>query len=78
MRWSFTCGNIFNNGKMLHSSTLHTSDMKYKYMKSTKVLMPSLLAFVACEGKKVKVTIQSFLLQLSRRVYFVTYLATFK
>ena len=63
---------------MLHSSTLHTSDMKYKYMKSTKVLMPSLLAFVACEGKKVKVAIQSFLLQLSRRVYFVTYLATFK
>ena len=53
---------------------LHTSDMKYKYMKRTEVLMPSLLAFVTCEGKKVKVTIQSFLLHLSRSVYFVTIL----
>ena len=26
---------IFNNGKMLHSSKLHTSDIKYKYTKST-------------------------------------------
>ena len=32
---AFACGNLFNNGKMLHSFTLHTSDMKYKYMKST-------------------------------------------
>ena len=35
IRWSFAYGNLFNNGKMLHSSTLHTSDMEYKYMKST-------------------------------------------
>ena len=33
--WSLTSGNLFNNGKMLRSSTLHTSDMKHKYMKST-------------------------------------------
>ena len=26
---------IFNNGKMLHSSKLYTSDIKYKYTKST-------------------------------------------
>ena len=51
VRWPFACGNLFNYGKMLHSSTLHTSDMKYKYMKSTLVLMPPLLAFVACESK---------------------------
>ena len=35
---------------MLHSFTLHTSDVKYKYMKSTLVLIPSLLAFVAYES----------------------------
>ena len=42
---------IVNNGKMLHSSKLHTFDMKYKYMKSTYVVMLSLLWFVACESK---------------------------
>ena len=35
MQWSFASGNLFNNGKMLQISTLHTSDVKYKYMKST-------------------------------------------
>ena len=35
MQWSFASGNPFNNGKMFHSSPLHTFDMKYKYMKST-------------------------------------------
>ena len=34
-RWSVTSGNLFNSGKMLHSSTLQTPDMKFKYMKST-------------------------------------------
>ena len=43
-------------------------------MKGNEVLMPSLLAFVACEVKNVKVTIQSFLLHLSRNVYFLTIL----
>ena len=43
-------------------------------MKGTEMLMPSLLAFVACEGKNIKVTIQSFQLHLSRSVYFVTIL----
>ena len=52
---------------MLHSFTLHKYDMKYKYMKSVYVAMLSLLGFVAC------VNIQSFLLHLSRDVYFVTY-----
>ena len=46
-----TSGNRFNNVKMLHSSTLHTSDMKYKYMKSTCVVMLSLWGFVTCESK---------------------------
>ena len=36
MRWSFEIvWNLFDNGKMLYTSTLHTSDMKYKYMNST-------------------------------------------
>ena len=34
MRWSFASGCLFNNGKMLHSSMVHTSDMKHKYMKN--------------------------------------------
>ena len=36
---------------MLQSSTLHTSDIKYKYMKSTYMVMLLLLGFVACESK---------------------------
>ena len=35
IRVSFACGDLFNNGKILYRSTLHTSDMKYKYMKGT-------------------------------------------
>ena len=73
--WSFASGNLFNNGQMLHSPTLHTSDMKHKYMKSTEVVMPSLLAFGLL---KVKVTIKSFLFHFSRSVYFMTYLSTSK
>ena len=49
--WSFASENLFNNGKILHRSTLHTSDMKYKYMKSTEVVILSLLGFVASESK---------------------------
>ena len=51
IRWSFASGNLFNNGKILHSSRLNTSDMKHKYMKSTSVVMLSLLGFVAYESK---------------------------
>ena len=69
MRGLFACGKLFDNGKMLHSSMLHTFDMKYKYMKSTQVLIPLLSGFV--------VTLQSFQLHLSRNVRFETYLATF-
>ena len=32
IRWLFACGNLFNDGKMLRSFTLHTFDMKYIYI----------------------------------------------
>ena len=36
---------------MIHSSTLYASDMKYKYMKNTYVVMLSLSGFLVCESK---------------------------
>ena len=37
LRWSFASENLFNNGKMLHGSTLHTSDICEKYLSDDAV-----------------------------------------